>query len=412
MKGNSVCFISAKGGSGKTVICSSLGTFLAELGFRVLLVDTDAATNGMTLLYLDQLLGSRRERFSAGTGGAGLFDANENKKISIVKINENLHFVPATFKMAETEKTDLTYFEISLKNLLNGAQEYDFVLMDAQAGTDSFAYIAAEIAEQCVIVSEYDPVSSQGVERLKVQFGKVLDPTATWTLFNKVLPEFVTAIGEGLSVARYLPPIPWDADVVRAFARRDLAIDMKAPNLFTLAMAQVALNILPDETGEAIEKWNALFVKETTEPVEERLREVRHVIKVLEEKRLWRRKSMAAFSIFAVSVYTISVMGFSGIWSDILGGDSFWLTLNKYNRLLAALLGGTVAVSLMILTYRDNFIAEAVFRRNKINYMSLDLVKEEERALEAQLGAAKALANLNARAGYYERQRRRKSPSD
>ena len=50
MSARVICFASAKGGSGKTVITATIGSFLAALGKRVLLIDTDAATNGLTLL--------------------------------------------------------------------------------------------------------------------------------------------------------------------------------------------------------------------------------------------------------------------------------------------------------------------------------------------------------------------------
>ena len=55
-----ICFASAKGGSGKTVISASLAKFLAAVGKKVLLVDMDAATNGLSLLYLDELVNARK----------------------------------------------------------------------------------------------------------------------------------------------------------------------------------------------------------------------------------------------------------------------------------------------------------------------------------------------------------------
>ena len=123
--------------------------------------------------------------------------------------------------MGITEGTDIEVFTTNLKKAIESESEYDFIFLDAQAGTDLYAKETAKLADQCIIVSEFDPVSAQGIERLKVHFSDILDPRRTWVLFNKILPEFAQAIGEGLAVARYLPPIPWDADVVRAFANRD-----------------------------------------------------------------------------------------------------------------------------------------------------------------------------------------------
>ncbi len=146
MTANTLCFISSKGGAGKTVTSSALGTFLAALGYRVLLVDTDAATNGMTLLYLEQLLGRRRQKDATYPVGVGLFEATQNSAPSPIEISDNLHLVPASFTMTDTEATDHLQFEAALRTLLETSANYDFVLLDAQAGTDSYAKTAASFA--------------------------------------------------------------------------------------------------------------------------------------------------------------------------------------------------------------------------------------------------------------------------
>ncbi len=59
-----ITFISGKGGSGKTVTSSAIGQFLAGLGFKVLLVDTDASTNGLTLFFLTEVNTSKKRQHS------------------------------------------------------------------------------------------------------------------------------------------------------------------------------------------------------------------------------------------------------------------------------------------------------------------------------------------------------------
>ncbi len=51
-----ICMSSAKGGSGKTVLCATFATALTSLGKRVLIVDSDASTNGLTLMYLKEVM--------------------------------------------------------------------------------------------------------------------------------------------------------------------------------------------------------------------------------------------------------------------------------------------------------------------------------------------------------------------
>ncbi len=45
------CLASAKGGSGKTIIAANIASFLTDIGRKCLIIDCDAATHGMTLLY-------------------------------------------------------------------------------------------------------------------------------------------------------------------------------------------------------------------------------------------------------------------------------------------------------------------------------------------------------------------------
>jgi len=124
---NVVCFISAKGGSGKTVVSSALGTFLAALGFKVLLVDTDAATNGMTLLFLDQLLGRKRVSETTDKKRHGLFETGALDTPDALPIDENLHFVPASYTMRETEGMDLDAFGSAIHKVLQRRIDYNFI---------------------------------------------------------------------------------------------------------------------------------------------------------------------------------------------------------------------------------------------------------------------------------------------
>lgn len=203
---NTVSFISAKGGSGKTVTCVSVGRVLAKLGYKVLLVDTDASTNGLTLFFLPYV--NKHQNMQSNLA-RGVFDAEGQVEPVASQIEQGLDLIPATYRLSQTEGTDAETFRRSLQMVISSStSKYDFVLLDAQAGSDIYAQIAASLADTVVIVTEFDPISFQGVDRLKILFAQVMDPARTWILYNKILPEFATAIGEGLIVAQVLPPIP------------------------------------------------------------------------------------------------------------------------------------------------------------------------------------------------------------
>src|SRR5437868_13905855 len=49
-----IAIASGKGGTGKSILTSSIGALLARCGFRVLLVDTDVFTAGLSFYLLGQ----------------------------------------------------------------------------------------------------------------------------------------------------------------------------------------------------------------------------------------------------------------------------------------------------------------------------------------------------------------------
>jgi hypothetical protein len=147
--------------------------------------------------------------------------------------------------------------------------EYDFIIIDAQAGSDEFAQIAMsnEISDEVIIVSEYDPMSAAGIERLKAIQRENLTYTRTWILLNKMIPDFAKAFSDFLEVAKYLPPIPWDADVVKAYARRKLALDLEFGNEYTLAIMKTLKILLGEDISNQIDNWAKQHSSLIREPI-------------------------------------------------------------------------------------------------------------------------------------------------
>lgn len=154
---------------------------------------------------------------------------------------------------------------------------YDYIFLDAQAGADAYAEVAVspEVSDEVVIVTEYDPVSAAGVERLKAIFGDSLAYPRTWILLNKMLPDFVSSFSEFLEIARYLSPVPWDAQVVRAYARRTLALDTERGNDHTLAVLNTLRGMLGDELGEDLDRWLDSRAEAIQAPIRDQLAETR-----------------------------------------------------------------------------------------------------------------------------------------
>lgn len=290
MKSKVICFASAKGGTGKTITSASLAKFLAALDKRVLLIDMDAATNGLSLFYLEKLIEAKKIFEKENRSANGIYEALETGMPVSFSIEEMIDLIPATYEMKQTVciSDDNEYvFRDIIKNTLNKyCDNYNYIIIDTQAGTDKYTQIAIENSDEVVIVSEYDPISAQGVERFKRLFSDILPPDKIWILFNKILPEFSKSLGEFLGIARYLSPIPWDADVVRALARRRLAIDTVMGNDYTLAIMQTASSLFGENLKEEIYNWRQDKEEMLREPVRKQLEDIDIEIESVEKARI------------------------------------------------------------------------------------------------------------------------------
>jgi cellulose biosynthesis protein BcsQ len=312
---------SAKGGSGKTLLTASFATFLSALNKKVLIIDSDSTTNGLTLMYLKEVLIEKEITHSKSKTPSGLFDFKDGalSRMTKVNLNNGVSLIPATFRFDNLKdnfrEIHREYVTHRLSNLiLQARSEYDFVFIDAQAGSDHFAEIAISrnISDEVIIVSEYDPLSAAGVERLKGIFREDLTYNRTWYLLNKMIPEFIQSFSDFLEIAKYLNPIPWDSDVVKAYARRKLPIDLENGNEFTIAIIQTLKTLLGDEMSIEIETWKKEKESIFKEPItkhyhylQEKLREIEY-----NDRRKKYLKNLTFTLTVIVSVVIISTIYF------------------------------------------------------------------------------------------------------
>lgn len=298
---NAICLASSKGGSGKTTVTATLGTFLSKVGKRVLLIDCDEGTHGLTLMYLKEVNEFRK---TAKNEISGIFERFHNLspdavQASIVNVSDNLDLMPAKHSFADArDDLESGYFENLHAVVEYARKNYDYIFLDAQAGISDASRLAMspQISDTVVLVSEYDPMSNAGVERMKAQLPSELDVSRTWVLLNKLLPEFVAKFSEFLSVARFLPPIPWTADVVRAYSRRKLALDFQGGNQFTLAVLAILRELLFDDSVADLENWVEQQAERLREPISEQIRDAEHLLDELERGN---RPSVSLAQVYA-----------------------------------------------------------------------------------------------------------------
>ena len=267
-----ICFASPKGGSGKTTITATIGTFLSTIGKRILLIDADAATNGMSIFYLREI-----SAFSSthGVGGAslmGVFEADDKRiQPDTLELSKDMILAPAAYHFGDVEHVDLRTYEVRIRSLIQSTRsQFDYILLDSQAGSDEFVAVNIDqrVCDEVVIVTEYDPVSLAGVERLKALFSDQLSYDRTWILINKMLPEFIDSFRNFMEVARYASPIPWNVEVVRAYSRRSLALDMSHGNDYTLALIQTIKSLFDERIASDVDSWKSKLASVLREPLE------------------------------------------------------------------------------------------------------------------------------------------------
>lgn len=378
MSANVFCFASAKGGSGKTVTAACLGSLLTAAGLKCLIIDCDVATHGMTLLYIEEV--------SAVVGlKKGLFDLESSELTSeyiansVVRVENGVFLLPATYRFKAQSEPEPAKDDEVLQAVVDTVRfDYDVIILDAQAGSDAYSRLAMSraISDEVVIVSEYDPLSAAGVERLKLALGDDLGYERTWILLNKLLEEFAGQFDDFPTVTRYLPPLPWTAQVVRAYAQRRLALDLENGSEFTLAIMRTAEALVDASKKEAIESWRQDRTDALRAPVEEQWNDA---TRQLDAARTARRSHQRTHGRRAF-VSTIAISATAALMSLqllVVSSDGPGSTSDEYVGI--AVLVGVVAVFWSLARYFSGDYTEQLVAYNS----AISTLEETERQLGA-----------------------------
>ena len=294
--------------------------------------------------------------------------------------------MPATYKFSIGVDVEKDFNDRVLAQVVETMRpEYDFIFLDAQAGSDKCSQMCMNrcISDEVIIVAEYDPLSAAGVERLKQVVGEDLGYARTWVLLNKMLPEYVAKFSEFLSVAKYLPPIPWNADVVRAYARRKTALDLDAGNEFTLAIMRTIESLLGDYIRDDLESWSQTRTSALKAPLDEQceLAEAQLAQALKSKRLLTRRYRLRAF----VWIYFIA----AGIAAGIA---SIFTVIPEIDGSLAFSDSTLIIITMMLtmvgLFWTTNIVVERKDTTESARYdRSIERLKENLKQLEAMRSA-------------------------
>lgn len=205
-----IVFTSGKGGVGKTTCVANVGTALAKMGFKTVLVDMDIG-----LRNLDLLLGLENriicDVVNVAKGKTPLRQALIRDK----KLNDKLFLLPAS-QVEDKESLELKEIRNLFKKL---KQEFDYVLIDSPAGIEQGFKNSIIDADKAVIVANPEISSVRDADRVIGLLESNVDEI--FSMINKVDIELMNE-GESLSVddlndilsVRNIGIIPNDKDII------------------------------------------------------------------------------------------------------------------------------------------------------------------------------------------------------
>jgi len=317
-----IAFASGKGGTGKTLMASCLGYALIQAGHRVLMIDADPATDGLSLFLLGPKGTKQIQDFQEAntfTGALHAFSQGGSMLCEPRRINRagpedhgvtyqalisgrGLYGDDATLSQTlAVPDLDQETFRKAVKELfasLKKGDRYDYVIVDTRGG---FAFESTDVcalADSLIVVTEPDFTSFYQDRNLIRRISAASEQLGSKTLLRSVIVNKATESEQKtdeldlrkvetsfrIELTKEFPlrfedthPVPVDVEALKAYKTQRLPYRTAPASLFSFATLSAFSDILQVVTArwqeEQIKGWTAL-VTSVSEAVESRNKEL------------------------------------------------------------------------------------------------------------------------------------------
>lgn len=238
-RGKTLAVVSGKGGSGKTMVAVALAQGAAKVDSKVVLVDTDFATGGLTYYLTFREFGHGRFGLSEILNGRApkspLYEWAESGAARDAEHQwvKNVRLVPIGDQRKVTEDVGEKYVN-SLKFVIEeAAQSADFVIIDCRGGIDAQSLTVCSIVDEVLVVIETDATSVRASQHLiDVMSEHGMKGKIVGFVMNKVMedPTSLAKTASSLLGVKYLGSIPFDIEATRSYIQGKIA---SSDSLFT-----------------------------------------------------------------------------------------------------------------------------------------------------------------------------------
>ncbi|MCP3407923.1 ParA family protein [Bradyrhizobium sp. CCGB01] len=280
-RGTVIAFVSPKGGTGKTVMSATAAYLLARAGQKIIAIDADFSTRGLSLYLLGSVhdIDVQDENCLAEivlknipTSKIDPRRVMRGSEINLILSNQDLW-------RGGRPDGDFTSADVSIDKYLQRFRElcdvfrlrYDYVIIDSRGGYDFSSAIPAVIADRYVIVLEADKVSVDqvhGFQKAILEFASSKNLSAKFSGFivNKVtFPPENTTFSDGLRGlfgGRTIGVIPADYDCIRAYQLKEIPNEKYLSSDFAYYAFRTIEQLVAPEANwkkEAVDAWHKLY---------------------------------------------------------------------------------------------------------------------------------------------------------